>query len=252
MILAAGPADFPEAAAYCRIPAHMNYRIGNGSVLLRCAPPRLKGGLLAVSDKGAPPIDHPETLCAAVLRECGRQSFRGVLLDFEEPPQRDRFLFARQLETSLTAQRKELYLPETYAIPSSPAIVLINTAVSGGNYEERLREAAACRGGASRLALDVQRLRMDFTLPAPSGEGTPLSAEDFRRLTEQEQPSVFFSPDLCARYFTYARDGKAHFVLFDDAETVRRKVKMGASLGCSAAVFLWPEIRDIAGDLHLG
>ena len=35
-------------------------------------------------------------------------------------------------------------------------------------------------------------------------------------------PSVFFSHELCAKYFTYQRDGRAHFVLFDDADTIRR------------------------------
>ena len=92
---------------------------------------------------------------------------------------------------------------------------------------------------------------MDFTLPAPSGEGAPLSGEELRQLMEREQPTVFFSRDLCARYFTYARDGRAHFVLFDDAETLNRKVQIGTSLGFSTAFFMWPEVRDIAGKLNL-
>ena len=128
-------------------------------------------------------------------------------------------------------------------------MVLICTAMSGGNFTERLREAAAQRGGAGRLGLDVQRLRMDFRLPARSGQGEPLSQEALDRLMERESPAVFFSQDLCARYFTYCRNGEAHFVLFDDAGTLTQKVKVGSSLGFSAAFFMWPEVRDIAGDL---
>ena len=77
--------------------------------------------------------------------------------------------------------------------------------------------------------------------------GTGQEALD--RLMERESPAVFFSQDLCARYFTYCRNGEAHFVLFDDAGTLTQKVKVGSSLGFSAAFFMWPEVRDIAGDL---
>ena len=66
---------------------------------------------------------------------------------------------------------------------------------------------------------------------------------------ERAAPAVFFSPGLCARYFTYCRNCETHFVLFDDAGTLAQKVKVGSSLGFSAAFFMWPEVRDIAGEL---
>ena len=69
-------------------------------------------------------------------------------------------------------------------------------------------------------------------------------------LLEQEQPAVFFSEDLCARYFTYRRENETRFVLFDDAETISRKLRLGAELGFSAAFLLWAEIRDIAGRIQ--
>ena len=60
---------------------------------------------------------------------------------------------------------------------------------------------------------------------------------------------MFFSQELCARYFTYTRGGEFHFVLFDDAETLNQKLKLGASMGFSAAFLMWPEVRDIMGKL---
>ena len=63
---------------------------------------------------------------------------------------------------------------------------------------------------------------------------------------ERESPAVFFSQDLCARYFTYNRNGEAHFVLFDDADTLNQKLRLGAGMGFYAAFFMWPEVRDIA------
>ena len=92
---------------------------------------------------------------------------------------------------------------------------------------------------------------MDFRLPARTGEGLPLTASEFQALLDRERPAVFFSQDLCARYFTYTREGGTHFVLFDDAGTLKQKLKIGGSIGFSAAFFMWPEVRDIAAQLGL-
>ena len=246
-ILAATPAEAPEAAKYCRTLAHVAYRIGPDSTLLRQNSLRGRSGFLSVSDREAPHIEHPEALCAAVMRECGRRGFSGAVLDFEEAPRQDRLAFVRLLENHMQKEHRRIFLPESYAAAAQKSSVLICTALSGGNITQRLRDART----AGCTALDVQRLRMDFSLPASSGEGTPLSGEELQKLISQEQPAVFFSPDLCARYFTYARDGRVHFVLFDDAETLNRKVRIGASLGFSTALFMWPEVKDIVDSLTL-
>lgn len=250
LYLAATPGEARQAMAFRHSLAHVAYRIGPDSTLLRQnLLLQSRGGLLSVSDRESPLIENPEALCGAVLRECGRRGYQGVLLDFEEPPRGDRQLFARQLGEALSANRRTLYLPERYAERGMSATALIGTAVSGGHFAEYLRETAQRRGGAGHLALDVERLRMDFCLPAPTGQGEALTREALARLMEQESPQVFFSQDLCARYFTYTRNGQAHFVLFDDAGTLRQKLRTGTALGYAAAFFMWPEIQDIAGEL---
>ena len=245
--LAVTPEASQEAQAYCRNLAHVAYRVGPGSALLRQSLLlQTKGGLLSVSDHDAPFIDSPEDLRDAVLRECGRRNYSGVLLDFEEAPRRDRTAFVSALAPALAASRRMLYLPESYAASAPGASVLLCTAVSGGSFSEYLQEAVARAGGAARLVLDVQRLRMDFRLPARSGEGQPLTGEALAALMERESPAVFFSQDLCTRYFTYTREGESHFVLFDDADTLNRKLRLGAGMGFAAAFFMWPEVRDVA------
>lgn len=97
--LAVTPGQAQAAAKYRRPLAHVAYRIGEGSVLLRQnLLLQTQGGLLSVSDRKAPVIDDPEALCAAVLRECGRRNYQGILLDFEEPPRPDRQTFIRRLD----------------------------------------------------------------------------------------------------------------------------------------------------------
>lgn len=87
--LAVTPAEAQEASRFRCSLAHVAYCIGPDSTLLRQnLLLQTRGGLLSVTDRGAPFIASPERLSAAALRECGRRSYGGVLLDFEQPPAR--------------------------------------------------------------------------------------------------------------------------------------------------------------------
>ena len=229
--------------------AHVAYRIVPDNALLRQnLLLQTKGGLLSVSDANAPHVDHPKALCSAVLRECSRRSYSGVVLDFESTVRSDLLRFAQQLAAVLAEKRMDLFVPESYAKSAPSAIPLICTALSGGDLTERLEQAMAAYPGR-RLALDIQRLRMDFDLPSRSGKGQPLSESALRTLMNSYHPFIFFSHALCIRYFTYTQNGIAHFVLFDDADTLRQKLCIGSKLGYCAAFFQWPEICDIADRL---
>ena len=126
--------------------------------------------------------------------------------------------------------------------------MLICTAISGGTLRTRLEEAAGTFG-IQRLALDLQRLRMSFPLPCPTGEGEPLSGEVLSELLSRKGPGVFYSADLCARYFTSTGDGESRFVLFDDAGTLRRKIQMGNELGVGTGFLMYPEVSDLLPEL---
>ena len=65
----------------------------------------------------------------------------------------------------------------------------------------------------------------------------------------EKQPSVFYSADLCARYFTCIREGDSHFVLFDDAGTITRKIQAGQALGIPTGFLLYPETEDLLPQL---
>lgn len=75
----------------------------------------------------------------------------------------------------------------------------------------------------------------------------PLTAEELRRLREGK--SVYFSDDLCARYFTYRSGSENHYVLFDDAQTLRKKADMAENRGIREGFFMLPEVADITGEL---
>lgn len=246
--LAVTPQEAPSAAPYSAALACMAYHIGSNSTLIRRnALLQNNGGLLTVSAQAAPLVEDPSALCAAVLRECSRRNYDGVFLNFDSPARHDLLQFAVQLDKTLHKYRKKLYLPKEYIAACPEAFLLVDTALSGGNLAEHLKDVAKTRKNQSILRME--RIQMDFSLPARNGTGIPLTTNDFSTLLKEKSPSIYFSPDLCTRYFTYQKGRETHFVLFDDAETLKRKLRLGTECGFSAALFIWSEIRDIADAL---
>ena len=161
--------------------------------------------------------------------------------------------FGNQPPEAGAAARKHRH-GNTIPNPDGPPIVPFprkRAALSapGGSFETHIREELARYGGGRNVVFDLQRLRMDFRLPARSGQGEPLTQAALDALIREHQPAVFFSKDLFARYFTYAKNGESHFILFDDADTLRQKLRLGRQLGVAAAFFQWPEVSDIADSL---
>ena len=235
--------DFSKVSTLCQSPLHMAYCLGPENSLLRQAMPAgLRGGWLGLLDTDAPPLPDPAALAEALVRECRRQQYAGVVLDFREPVREDLQTLARCLGERLPRQRLTLCGPAS--LEGIPGLLpLICTAISGGNLRSWLQETAARTQG--RFALDLQRLRMDFPLPAREGLGHPLSGREFQALWDRLQPASFYSPDLGTRYFSYEDRGAAHLVLYDDANTLRQKLNMAAALNCPLAFLMWPEIRDL-------
>lgn len=236
LYLAAAPCYLPEARRWGLPIAHAAYRIDSGGRLAALAlPPDVRGGLLLVTgtDCSSPP--QPEALARDILQECLHRQYTGVVL---EP------VLPRPAVAALSAlcrrYGRTLHLPERSGTDAD-ACVVVSTALSGGTLRRRLEEV--CRSfGPRRIALDLACVRADFSLPAPYGDGTALTAQQLTAL--QEQRPVFFSPELCARYFTYGQGGMTHFVLFDDADTLRRKMSLAAELNIGTGFLTLPEAAE--------
>lgn len=139
------------------------------------------------------------------------------------------------------------FVTEAYGPGAPEAKVILSTAISGGSLQVRLEEAAGRFG--KRLALWVERVAEDFLLPSPGGEGAPLTAEELRRRREERGGAVFFSPELCAHYFTYMSGDKGHFVLFDDAGSIRKKLRMAEGMGIDTAFLPYDSAADVLPEL---
>ena len=247
--LAVTPDKQRRAAGFTDRLAHVAYQVGREGHLTRQALlARTFGGLMVLGDREWGAVRDISQLCREVWRECGNRNYGGVVADFEHAPTPDRTAFLDALGRVLARNRKHLFVPEDYGGQVPSAQVLICTAISGGTLRQRLKEAGQTFG-QRRLALDLQRLRMSFPLPCPSGEGSPLADGELEELMGRREPSVFYSGDLCAKYFTTALEGESRFVLFDDAGTLRRKMQLGQELGLTTGLVMYPEVEDILPEL---
>lgn len=246
LILTVPPEGAKPTQANGLTPAHMAYRVGDGPHLFRAAlPTASRGGYMVIDDVGFNGLGEATPLCHEILRECTARGFTGVICDFEAKPFQVLVRAVAQLGELLEKRGWPLLVPEAYAHASDKARVLVSSALSGGSLKQKLADAAE-RYGQSRVVLAVERTALDFYLPSPTGQGAPLTREELAARMEDLAPSVFFSDELCAHYFTYmSKQNGAHFILFDDAGSIRKKLYIARSLGITAAVLAWPQVDDI-------
>lgn len=249
-IITLPPRQLPALQSWRVTPAHLAYRLGPGPHLFRADSTAPRGGLMVVDDQDFDGLGPTGPLCQEILRECQARGFSGAVLDFENrlPPLEQ---IAGQLDEQFARRGWSLFVSERYGPKAPHARVMIPSALSGGSLQQRLVEALE-RFGESRVALALEKRAEDFYLPSPTGSGQPLNEQELEALRERLRPSVFFSGELCARYFTYmSRDNGAHFVLFDDGDTLARKLDVARGLNIRTFLAPWAEVSPYAARLGI-
>lgn len=245
-LILTAPPEYTARAVTAGLPvAHLAYRLGSGGQLLRAQlPVSLRGGLMALDCVGYQGGGDGDAFCQAVLRECAARRFDGVLCDFEGEAAPRCLPLLRPLARALAQRGWPLYVPEVLAQAGGRTRVLISSAISGGTLRQRLAEALELYG-AERVALAAERTAEDFLLPARQGAGVPLAPGELEGLAARLHPARHFSPELCAHYFTYLdRQGRAHFVLYDDDESMAAKVRQARETGVRHLVLPYPGVAS--------
>lgn len=242
------PADYRAVFATTLPLCHMAYEMGSGRHLMRRGVGQnVRRGLLLFTD--SPWFEGGnDDFCKELIRECTSRAYEGAVADFEEEVNRDKATLLMAAADVLSSRKLNLYVPESYGMAVPNAKVMISSAISGGTLNQRLTEAIT-RYGEGRVVLEVQRLTMDFSLPSPNGLGRDLTAEELNTIMHENGAESFFSNDLCAHYFTYRSDNEHHFVIYDTAASIKRKLDTAASAGISTAFVLWSEVADWIGEI---
>ncbi len=244
IFLAAEPKNLSAAGRWELPVAHMAYRVGSGPHLFRSGGPvSPRGGVMVMDDVGFSTGGDGEDFCDEVLRECAVRRFSGVMCRFLDPPRAALAKAAAKLGESCGHRGLSLFVSEGYGSAVPTARVVIPTALSGGSLRGRLEEALD-RFGPKRVAVWAEPVAEDFILPSPSGSGEPLTPQELERRRREQNASVFFDAQLCAGYFTYMAGDKGHFVLFDDAASLREKLRVAASLGIDTAFLPYAAARE--------
>lgn len=245
LILAVPPGKETAAASWGLTVAHLSYRVGGGPHLFRANTPIAPvGGLMVMDAANFDGRGEAEPFCNEVLRECAARRFAGVVCRFEGRTDRVLTTAAARLGELCRERGLSCYVSESCGRAAEKASVLISTALSGGSLRQRLTEAVE-RFGANRVTLWVERVAEDFLLPSPKGRGTPLTMEELERCKEEYGSGVFFSDELCAHYFTYMTGERGHFVLFDDAGSIRKKLDIAGELGVETAFLPYDTMADL-------
>ena len=248
-IICAMPSEARFASAARGRVAHMAFHIGAEMALLQTGGLPPGGGLMSLDDGSYDnsPGDAGR-LADECLSLCRGMGLEGLVCDFEQPPQRTLEAFIAQGAELFSARGMSFYVPEKYASVHGGAKIFISTAITSGSLRSLLAEKAE-RYGARRLALELEKVCRDITLPAPSGMGAPLAKEKLDEMLKARGGAAFFSAELCARYFTLKDDaGRTHFILFDDASTFRQKVSVALSLGIREGFVLYPDADAAFGN----
>lgn len=169
---------------------------------------------------------------------------RGVFADFENNSIACRRLCAA-MDEALYAEKLPFFVPAVRGEDTKHAYLTVETAVSGGSLSGMIADLQQ-KHGKHRIAALLRPVSADFSLPSASPDGMILTPEARSALRERTNAQVFFSKELCAKYFTYMdEDTRGHFVLFDDESTIEEKIEQLSKLHIRHLFALYPDVKSM-------
>lgn len=199
---------------------------------------KTRGNLMGIDTVSGSARGDVAYFCQQVKQQVALFEFGGICCLFEGQGHGAYVEVLEDLRTYCKKNALEFMVTEGYGQVGGK--VLLSTAISGGTLAERFQWAVA-QYGAERVVMDIQCMREDFLLPSPKGTGVHLSPRELADLSQRAR--VFYSSELCARYFTYENGSHSlHFVLFDEEGTVREKLRLGKLWHLAGAFVRYHEV----------
>ncbi len=243
--LSAPPELASEAINYGPV-SIMACEVTRGLKLTRLGPlPALRGErLVEIACHGLTGFGPQEALVENILRFCLIYGFSGVVLDLPRPT--PALLSLSELMADRLAPRGlTLYLPEGYGGVPGKRGLLINAQSYSSPFSDRLRLLAG-KYGPEKIALRLDTRPADFLLPArrslPSRLPSPVPGG-------VAPDRVFYSQCFEANYTSFRDRDRVRLVMWDDANSVRRKLEIAGNIGIHTAFLDFAENRAIIRSL---
>lgn len=253
IILGVTPSEYMECSSFGVTLAHLAYKISPSGrlVRIRSTGKSMQGGIMGIFASGRETIRiEPEVLCRDIISEMTMKSYTGIFADFYGDFSPIYANFLTELDRQTNARGMELYVNRTYASSTEYARVLVQSDVSGGSYSMYLGDMKQSIG--DRLCLEIVPICSEFLLPSMSADGIRMTRTELDELMNKIDPMPFFSRELCAKYFTYMDErNKAHFILYDDAYTIKVKAQKAENMDVRPVFMLYSEVREFLGEILL-
>ena len=230
------PAETSSAAKWGHPLAHMAYGTDRDTLVLTVGALSLtvRSGWMVLTDHRLPDHGSIPAFAAQVRQECRTRRYEAIMFDFEQPAN-DR---AFEIIEAVSASSLPFLVPQIYADAFPQAMIMVDSAISGGNLKEHLVELQT--RWPNQLCLSLHPLQMRFPLPSNQTVGEIIDAETLKQALKDH--TSYFSHDLGCRYFTQQINGQFFFTLFDDADSLRYKLSLADELGIKTAVGLYQEL----------
>ncbi len=168
-----------------------------------------------------------------LAEECRRRELTAVLAGFGQSPALETARFC----DALLRRGLQPILTESAWRGGCGAEMLISTALTAGDLSGRLKAALE---RCPQLCLDLERLCRSVPAARPGDEGAALSRQALAGLLRQGG-KVSLSPELMCKSLRTEIKGEGRLILFDDRETLEKKLRLAASLGIRRGFLLYPE-----------
>lgn len=223
LLVAVAPGDMGRVKRGREV--QMVYRVGAEFRLLQAEVRGARRGQIMGIDTGRMiPVGDGDYFVGQVMGQMGQHGYGGLCCDF--PCGGGLTAVVEQLSLACGRGGYDFYVPEWYGQLGETSKVLVSTALSGGDLEGRFRRAMELFG-RQRVVMSLDCMGEDFLIPSPQGSGEKRSREEIRVLAQTEGAEVFFSKELCGRYFTYQNgEHSLRFVLYDDRGTLEEKMRL--------------------------
>ena len=228
------------------LPAHMVYRIRGTRLYYASGSSNIHDGVMVIGTSGYTGGGPMEGLLDDIAHEIKKRGFEGVVLDNGGDISPIHTTFAARIVSAL--RPFPVYLPAQLAAIVKGGVALVQTALSGGSLERHLAAAIELHG-APYVAVECDRICMDFTLPAKNGIGESIGTQQLQNLLSASGRS-FYSDELHVNYFTYKSGAERHMVLYDDANSIRQKLNLAERMSITRTFVYYPNTFDIITQLR--